>query len=316
MATPPNKQRGKGRPRGPLLVALGASLWATDGIFRSTVAAKDGPLVVVLLNHLLCLAVTLPALWTRRRMLLALDLRGWAALLVVSVFGSVVGSAAFTEAFATTHNYTVPILVQKLQPLVALVLARFFLGERTTRLFPLWAALALAGAYLVSFGWTNALTGLTAAEARPIGWALVAAAIWGATTVAGRALLAGRDFVFVTAARFTFGALAAGLVVAYEGTSALAVGRALAADPGPFAGMAFASGLLPLAVYYVGLAETSASVATLCELAFPLAAIVLNWWLLGSALTAPQLGGASLLLASITALSLGGEERPASPRAP
>jgi len=288
---------------GPPLVALGAALWATDSVFRAAVAPRYSALFIVFLNHCLCLLPALPVLVSRRRTLRAFLPRDWLALAFISVLGSVVAMVFFTKAFATASNYSVPVLVQKLQPLFAIALARGLLKERVGRLFPLWAVLACGGAYLVSFGFGNAFDALQPKEATAVLYALLAAAIWGATTVAGRFLLGGRDFLFVTAARFTFGTVFIFLLCWLSGELA-PLSSAIRDDLGDFLGMAFLSGLLPLLIYYLGLQSTPASLATLCELAFPLAAIVINWIFLQSPLTAGQLAGAAVLFAAITAMTI------------
>jgi drug/metabolite transporter (DMT)-like permease len=301
---------------GPPLVALGALLWATDSLFRSPVAHRYPALFIVFLNHCLCALPMLPLLLAGRQEFRRFGRRDWAALAFVAPLGSVVAMACFTRAFATASNYTVPILMQKLQPLIAIALARVVLGERLTRTFPLWAAVAGAGAYLVSFGWTPAWAALGGArDLAPTGWALLAAGIWGATTVGGRVLLARRSHLFVTAARFVFGALFALAAVAWAGLLPLAL-PALATDGRHFLGMAFVSGLLPLLIYYLGLKWTPASVATLGELAFPVAAIALNWIFLGSPLSVAQMAGAVMLVVAITALSLTASRLRAPPPAP
>lgn len=46
---------------------------------------------------------------------------------------------------------------------------------------------------------------------------------------------------------------------------------------------AIVAGLISLLVYYYGLRSTKASIATLCELAYPFAATIVNWKVLGVA---------------------------------
>lgn len=288
---------------GPPLVALGAFLWATDSVFRSEVVRDYSPLFIVFVNHALCLVLALPVLLLRPNALRGLTAKDVFAIAFISTLGSAIAAVLFTKAFATTANFTTPILIQKLQPLFAISLAHVVLKERRSRRFPIWATLATVGAFLVTFGWTPPTALISTGEAVPALYALGAAAIWGATTVFGRQLLGKRDFLFVTAARFTFATVfIAILVLLTEDFAPLA--PALTRDLKPFLGMAFVSGLAPLLLYYFGLKTTPASVATLCELAFPLAAILINWVLLDSPLGPAQLVGATLLLIAITALTL------------
>ena len=121
----------------------------------------------------------------------------WGALLFVSWGGSALATWLYTQAF--TLGAPLPaILLQKTQPVFALLLAGWLLGERRRAGFWGWCALAMAGAWL--------LTGITRPPSlgdihtQQALCALGAAALWGGATVAGRflssslspALLAGR----------------------------------------------------------------------------------------------------------------------------
>ncbi len=303
MSQLPPAGRERGTLHGPLTVALGASLWATDSLFRSTVVGRYSPLFIVFFNHSLCLIPALAVLWWQRRQFESFTWKEYLALGFIASIGSVVAMVFFTQSFATASNYTVPVLIQKLQPLFAIGLARAILKEKLPRRFGIWTAVAMVGAYFVSFGTSNVLTAFAGSDFIPVLYAMAAAAIWGATTVCGRLVLSGRNFLFMTAARFAFGAVFAFAVAATMG-QLVDVQRALVLDLRAFLLMAFGSGLLALAIYYYGLKSTPAVVATLCELAFPVAAIVVNWVFLGTPLSAAQLGGAGLLLGAITMLSL------------
>ena len=63
--------------------------------------------------------------------------------------------------------------------------------------------------------------------------------------------------------------------------------------------MALVPGILALLAYYKGLGSTTASVATLAELCFPVTAVLLNWIALGTSLYPPQLFGTTLLVAAL-----------------
>ncbi len=65
-----------------------------------------------------------------------------------------------------------------------------------------------------------------------------------------------------------------------------------------------ASGVVSLFIYYRGLKDTKASVATLAELGFPMAAVLVNWiFITGSQLFWPQLLGMVVLLFAVYKLS-------------
>jgi len=67
--------------------------------------------------------------------------------------------------------------------------------------------------------------------------------------------------------------------------------------------IAFTSGGTAIFLYYYGLKEISASVATICELAFPLTAVILEYWLHENILDWAQWLGVILLITSIAQVS-------------
>lgn len=292
---------------GPLLVTVSAMLWALDAPFRKLLTADLSSTVIVLLEHLLVSLCVLPLLLPRLAELRALRRQEWLAVLFVGFGGSASATVLFTQSFHYV-NPSVAVLLQKLQPLIAVTLASVVLGERPSRYFWMWALAAMGGAYLVSFPeWTP--KGFTwGADAQGVVLALGAAVFWGGSTVFGRYVLNRASFQVVTGLRFTTG-LAMLIVVN------LALGRM-----GQVAGasahdwmlvflLAVVAGFISLLIYYYGLRSTRASVATMCELAFPLASVLLNWLVLGATLSATQVAGGVILLGAITGLGVVNEKQ-------
>ena len=67
--------------------------------------------------------------------------------------------------------------------------------------------------------------------------------------------------------------------------------------------IAFTTGGAAIFLYYYGLKRISASVASICELAFPLTAVVLEYFVHGNILSPVQWIGAGVLLISILKVS-------------
>ena len=67
--------------------------------------------------------------------------------------------------------------------------------------------------------------------------------------------------------------------------------------------IAVTSGVVSLFIYYRGLSYTKASVATLAELGFPMAAVIVNWYFLKDALSLVQLLGMAILLFAVLKLA-------------
>jgi drug/metabolite transporter (DMT)-like permease len=169
----------------------------------------------------------------------------------------------------------------------------------------MYAALALAGAYLISF--PSFVPQVYAGEVfnpntMGVVLALSAALLWAASTVLGRYMLGSVDFKLLTALRFSiaFGFLLA-LNAAQGGLSA--VSQLSGTDVLYMVIIACVSGVASLFIYYRGLSTTPASVATLAELGYPVAAVFINWLFIpGSALVPMQLVGVAILLGAMRVL--------------
>src|SRR4051812_26269659 len=290
---------------GPYLVFIAAMLWATDAPFRVHLTQALSSNFIVLGEHLVDVIVVLPILFLGWRELKKLSWKEWGAVGIIAIGGSALASVAFTQAFHYV-NPSVAILLQKLQPLIAIALAAIVLKEPLKPLFWLWAALALFGAYLISF--PNFAPQLYPGETfnpNVIGaaLALVAAFFWGASTVFGRFVLRKVDFKMMTALRFSTAFIFL-LILNFWQQSFPAPGEFTLTDALFIGVIAVVSGVVSLFIYYRGLQFTQASVATLSELGFPMAAIFVNWLFIpNSALVPMQFVGVVVLLGAIWGLS-------------
>src|SRR5215211_406236 len=298
-----------------LLVAVGAAMWGTDGILRVPLLEVASPSQIVLLEHLVLLLYSVPAVVLGWRFFRGLGAAQWISLLVIGWGGSALATLLFTKAF-TVGNPTVVILLQKTQPLFAIVLAAVLLRERLGWAYWPCFAVAMVGAYLISFGGLGAFVALGSAELLAAALALGAALLWGSSTVLGRLVLKDMPFHALTGARLLLAApLLAGIVVVQGAVGGL--GAAFASEPGRVILLALIPGLLGLLLYYRGLTGTRASYATLAELAFPATAVVLNWTFLGVGVSANQVLGFILLWGAVFVLGYLNAKAPApDPSAP
>jgi drug/metabolite transporter (DMT)-like permease len=280
-------------------VALAAALWGTDALFRRGLALELPAVEVVFWEHLLLAAVSLALVLPAAHRLRVLDRRDWLAVGVIGGGSSVAATILFTEAFRH-GDPTTPLLLQKLQPVFAAGAAFALLGER---LRPRWfgfLALALAGSYLVTFA-DPASTSVDRLVPAALGAG--AALLWALGTVLGKHAGTKVAPAQLAGLRFLCGLpVAAVLLVALAPSGDLV--RATAGDALPIVLLALIPGLAALLLYYRGLRRTSASAATLAELAFPVTALVVNAVAFGTVLTATQLAGAALLAGTVVALTV------------
>lgn len=292
------------RRYGLLLVVLAAMLWGTDSLFRRPLTESLSPVTVVFLEHVVLVLVLLPLLARSASVLRSLNRRDWVALSFIALGGSVAATSLFT--FAIKHgNPSVAALLQKTQPLFTLLMARWFLRESPGRGFWLCLPPAAAGAYLLATpDWRIAFFhGIRQPET--ILAALGAAFLWGASTVFGRYIVARVPTLVLAALRFTIALPMLALLFAVQPQQS----RSMPMNIGSIAllvAMALVPGFLALTSYYCGLRFTTASLASVGELAFPITAVAANWYVLGIRLNASQIGGAVILVTAVTALTFMG----------
>jgi len=291
----PAAEPARGRDR-LWLVILAAALWGTDGLLRVPLVSDLEPSTIVFAEHAIICVLILPWLPGALRAFAAAPGKVKLAILGIGVGASAVATTLFTAAFALGDPVT-PLVLQKLQPVIAIAGAALLLGERITARFPLFLVPTLIGAWLLSF--PDPL-GIALSQAQAALLAIGAATLWAGGTVLGRYAATAMATQHVTMLRFFFGLLASLAIVITLGAPLLPA----AADVPGLVLLALIPGLLALLLYYRGLAGTAASRATLGELAFPLTAAIIGVTLLNGSLDGSQWVGFALLLTSVTLLAL------------
>jgi drug/metabolite transporter (DMT)-like permease len=284
----------------PFFVIFAASLWAVDGIvLRPSLYNLPVTLVVFLESTIVALLLT-PFMYKYFDDVKKLMLNDWLAFLGVAILGGAIGTMAITKAlfYVNYVNLSIVILIQKLQPVFAISLAAIFLKEKQPREFFIWATLAIIGAYFMTFGLhiPNISAGDKTAMAAL--FALLAALSFSSSTVVSKRALKNVSFELGTYLRFAITSVIMLIIVVASGTLN-SVADVSTKQIYIFILIAFTTGGPAIFLYYYGLKRISASVASICELAFPLTAVILEFVLRDNILGPVQWAGALILLFSI-----------------
>lgn len=279
---------------GALLVSVAAALWGLDALFRRPLAHSTSAATIVFGEHVVLVAVMLPFLVPS---LIALWRAGpgyFLAGVAVGAGASATATILFTQAFVHGDPIT-PVVLQKVQPLVAVAGAAVVLGERPRRGFAFFLLPALAGVWLIAF--PHPLD-VHANGLAPIAMSLGAATLWALGTVFGRLL--GRRLAFhqVTTVRFAFGLVASACALPIVGAPAWSGVH----DSVWIAVLALVTGAIALSLYYLGLRRTPAAIASLAELAFPATAILVGYVAFDAALRWSQWLGILAVAGVVTLL--------------
>lgn len=288
----------------PLFVMIAAALWGLDGIvLRPALYNLPVPLVVYIESSIVAL-ILLPIFIKQYSKLGALGSKDWLAFSGVALFGGAIGTMAITKAlfYVNFVNLSIVILIQKLQPVFALTLAAILLKEKLPKIFFLWAAFAITGTYLMTFGFTlpNLKTGDKIMIAAA--FSLVAAISFSSSTVFSKRALRNVGFEMGTYLRFLISALIMIVIASITG-DIKAMTNVSSTQWWVFLLIAFTTGGAAIFLYYYGLKKITASVATICELAFPLTAVVLEYFIHGNILSPVQWVGVFILMLSMIKVS-------------
>jgi drug/metabolite transporter, DME family len=279
---------------GVVLISLAAAMWGLDGLIRKPLSDSTTAYTIVFGEHVLLVALTMPLLVPAFRALLRAGPAYVAAGVAVGAGASAIATILFTKALFHGDFITVVVL-QKAQPLIAVLGAWLVLGEQPRPGFPLFFLPALAGLWLI------ALPDPFDPHARgliPIAETLGAAALWGMGTVFGRFLGRRLAFEHVSTVRFAFGLVASACALPIIGAAAFSNAH----DSFWIAVLALVTGLLALNLYYYGLRRTPALLAAIGELAFPVTATLVGIYVIGDKLTQTQWIGVAVTVAVITLL--------------
>ena len=286
---------------GTLFIMIACFTWALDTLIRYPLLGSGySALQIVLIEHLALVVIVSPLIWRYRHIFRHLSLNSLLCLFFIGGVGSAIGTLAFTEAFQYL-NPTVVILLQKLQPIVAILLAYWFLKERIEGQFVRWAAVILAGSFIMMWPDLRTLgdaqwhySSDSMSLLKGYGFTLIAVIAWGAATVCGKYLSHQNvPANAIMSGRFVAGLLVLAPLALIQVDSLKSV---VTVDLGLIIIMALLSGLIGMWFYYRGLKTVPAQMATLAELSFPVFAAAINWFFLDKGLTTYQIVGAIILI--------------------
>lgn len=288
---------------GPLYIVIAAFLWSLDGLLRRSLYVLPAT-VIVFFEHLIGFIILLPALVPQWKKITSIDAKIWGAFAWVTLLSSIVGTVLYTAALGMVNyiQFSVVVLLQQMQPLFVVLFARMVLKERIEKMFWPLLAVALIGAYLVSF--PTLTVNLTSGAGTVVAalMAIGAAFSWGSSTSFSRYALLRLPSLVATGVRFGL-ASALGLAAVFVMGQQAGFSAVTPLQLWMLVAIALSTGMLAMLIYYYGLKRTPARVSAICELTWPLSAVALDYVVFHKGLTMTQWLGAILLLVSIVKVS-------------
>ncbi|MBU0613619.1 DMT family transporter [Patescibacteria group bacterium] len=299
-----------------LAIMFAAFLWAFDGVVLTPwvldLGLTDVPTFVFMLHAVA--SVFLVYFFVKRRSELKnLNRKDWGAFFLTGLFGGAIGTMAIIAAIIMVYsenlNISVVLLLQKLQPIFAILLAFAMLKERPKKKFYGWVVIALIGSYFLTFGLEQ--PNLDAGGMLvPAMLAILAAFSFGSSTVFSKKAITKVSHGLGTALRFfmTTGIMLIVIIVisilngadfetGYDGFQGFSV--ISWSIIGVFIIIALTTGGTAIFIYYWGLKRVLASRATIFEMVFPVSAVLLEFIVHDQVLSAAQWMGAVIVVGAI-----------------
>jgi len=284
---------------GAIAVMFAACMWGLDGVVLRPSLYHLDVSVIVFLEHFIAFIIMSIVLFREIPAIKNIKKNEWISFFWIALFGGAIGTMAITQALFLVNfeHLSAIVILQKLQPLFAILLAAIILKERPRKIFYFWAVLALVGSYFITFGFEQPVFNGNALFIAAL-LSLLAAFSFGSSTVFGKKVLAKTDFKISTYVRFGLTSLIMIIIVLLTGSF---VGFA-AVDTGNLLTLfiiAITTGGTAIFIYYYGLKRVMASKATIYELGFPVTAVVLDYIIHGSIMSPGQWLGAILIIVSM-----------------
>lgn len=302
--------RNKSYTFGIIAVILSAIMWGIDGVILTPrlLDSSGHPInvtLVVFLLHCIPFILMNTLFFKFYKLLRTFTISDYIYAFGVALLGGTLGTMCIVKALFCVNfqNLTIVTLLQKLQPIFAILLSVIILKEKLSKRFILWAIIALAAGYVMTFEFKlPAAAGNNIIKAAIL--ALLAAVSFGSSTVLSKKLLLKYTPENITFFRYGFTTvIALIIVIATRNLNFEAIHNIPPVTWMIFLIIAFTTGSGAILLYYYGLKQIKASVSSICELFFPITAAVADYFLNDNTMSPVQWIAASIMVFAIIQLS-------------
>lgn len=287
--------------KGAALVSLAATMWGFDGIVLTPrLYHLSVPFVVFILHLLPLVGMTILFGKEELKNITKIDKNDMFFFFCVALFGGSLGTLSIVKALFLVNfqHLTIVTLLQKLQPVFAIILARIILGEKIKPNYILWGAIALIGGYFLTFQLNLPTVEVGGNLLKAAFYSLLAAFSFGSSTVFGKRILKNCSFRTAVYLRYLLTSIIMFFIVLFN-HQFNGFEIASPSDWLIFIIIALTTGSGAIFLYYIGLRNIPAKVATMCELCFPISSVFFDYVINGHLLTPIQILSAIVMLFAI-----------------
>ncbi len=294
----------KAKITGAIAISIAAILWGFDGIVLTPRLYNLDVGFVVFILHLIPFMLMNVFLFREYKYLKTFNVDDYITLLLIALFGGAIGTMAVVKALFLVNfkSLTIVILLQKLQPVFAIALATIMLREKLQKYYLAWASLALLASYFLTFGFALPDFDSGSNTIYAALFSLLAAFSFGSSTVFSKKILLKYEFKTATFFRYGFTVVIMFLYLIIAGTL-FQFNEITPLNWLIFLIIAFTTGSGAIFLYYFGLTKVRAIIATICELLFPISAIIFDYIFNDQLLSPVQWMSAAVMIFAIINLN-------------
>jgi drug/metabolite transporter (DMT)-like permease len=290
--------------RGTIAISISAIMWGFDGVVLTPRLYNLDVVYVVFILHLFPFLLMNIFLFKQYKHLKTFVRQDYITFFLVAFFGGAMGTYAIVKALFLVNfqQLSVVVLLQKLQPIFAIILAGILLKEKIGKHFLIWAGVAIIASYFLTFGLDKPDFSTGSNTIYAALYALLAAFSFGSSTVFSKKILLNYNFITATFYRYGFTSVIMLIFILVSGTY-FEFRQTTTENWLFFILIGLTTGSGAIFIYYYGLRRVKAIIATISELLFPVSAIVFDYLINGSLLSPVQLISAAVMVFSIIMLN-------------
>ena len=289
---------------GALAIAVAAIMWGFDGVFLTPRLYNLNVQYVVFMLHIIPFILMNVFLFKQYSYLKTFSVTDFGVLIAIAATGGAIGTIAIVKALFLVNfdHLSVVVLLQKLQPVFAIILASILLKEKITKRFIIWAIPAIVAGYTLVFGLNLPNIDSNGDEFYAALYAILAAVCFGSSTVLSKMALSKYSFKTVTFYRYGFASIIMFLIVIinnhFNEFSVTTPQNWLF-----FVIIGLTTGSGAILLYYFGLNHVRAIISIIVELLFPISTIIFDYIFNNSILSPIQWISAAIMIFSIIKLN-------------
>lgn len=294
---------------GWLLISIAAFMWGLDGVLLTPQYFANGfydVKFIVFISHFVPVIILSCLFFGQYRIIKTFKKEDYLYYFLIALFGGCIGTLAIVKALMLSKfSLSLITVIQKLQPIFAIILSYFILKEKPKTKFYVVLVISLISLYFIIFG-VKSPNLLEENNLRASMYSIIAAFSFGSSTVFGKKIVSNHSFLTTVFYRYLFTSGISLVILMLSFNKSYASFNQYIKSPNIYklTGIIAVLSLCSLSLYYIGMKSTSATRATISELMYPLGSVIVEAIVYKRILSPIQILFSVILLVSIIYLNV------------